>query len=164
MARGILVVVLLVMADVVSLSHGYCTPEMQRVALLQFFQNTGGATAWTNTTGWSDLDIDWSSMGSMGGIADAVAGLPVNMTGACMSSDGGNNTEASVQLPDHCCWFGVRCCDPSSCQEGRLSCNCTTGLVDSLDLVYNNVSSTGNMANGRRYTQTRAAFLVLRHL
>ncbi|GAX79286.1 hypothetical protein CEUSTIGMA_g6727.t1 [Chlamydomonas eustigma] len=57
----------------------------------------------------------------------------------------GLNMAPSV-LPDHCCWFGVSCCTPSTCYGVPPSaCNCTYGMVTALYLSHNNLTS-GNTA------------------
>ena len=96
---------------------------MQRAALLQLYNNTGGY-AWLNSSGWADASVAWDSM--------AVE------SGACMA---GIHNGTGAPLPDHCCWFGVSCCTPDTCAEGWPSCSCIPGLVFGLDLGVNNVSA-----------------------
>ena len=100
---------------------------MQRAALLQLYSNTRGY-AWLNSSGWADASVALdSSMPEL---------VPVPGS-ACLAMTA-NGMDAT--LPDHCCWFGVSCCTPDICADGRPSCSCTPGLVIGLDLGVNNVS------------------------
>ena len=108
-----------------------CDPATQRLGLLMLFNNTNGA-AWTNATGWPP-PISSSTPSALANFSTSVP----TTTGACLSS--------GVVLPDHCCWHGVQCCTPQTCSSQQTSicsaCSCTQGLITSIDLQTNNVSS-----------------------
>ena len=66
-------------------------------------------------------------------LAQYMAAIPMQ-SGGCTTL--GSN--ATVVLPDHCCWYGVACCGPQTC-SGDPFCNCTVGLVTALQLNSNQV-------------------------
>ena len=101
---------------------------MQRAALLQLYNNTGGY-AWLQSSGWAGAYVALDSI---------MPAVPVPVPGSACLAMTGNGTVAP--LPDHCCWFGVSCCIQDICAEGWLWCSCTPGLVIGIELGANNVS------------------------
>ena len=111
-------------------STSACDPAIQRLALLQLYNNTNGVS-WTDSTGWPAANMSMSPLS----LAQFAASTPVT-TSTCMA--------AGAVLPDHCCWYGVQCCTPQTCasssSQSCFACSCTSGLIVSLDLGMNNVS------------------------
>ncbi|GAX78739.1 hypothetical protein CEUSTIGMA_g6176.t1 [Chlamydomonas eustigma] len=118
-----------------------CTPANQRVGLLLMFQNTKGQY-WANKTGWPMPK----------NLTAFVESTPVQ-SGTCLSSNlpsvplgmymDTSTSQSPTILPDHCCWYGVSCCTPTTCQgNSDPSCNCTVGLVNGFYLGANNLSGS----------------------
>ena len=111
-------------------STSACDPATQRLALLQLYNNTNGAS-WTNSTGWPSANVSMSPLS----LAQFAASTPVT-TSTCI--------ESGAVLPDHCCWYGVRCCTPQTCNtlssQSCSVCSCTSGLIIGLSMGMNNVS------------------------
>ena len=116
----------------IPLTNMPCDPATQRLALLQLYNSTNGAS-WTNSTGWPAVTVSMSSMS----MTQFATSTPVT-TSSCIVS--------GAVLPDHCCWYGVQCCTPQTCttvssQSCSAACSCTSGLVVGLALGINNVRS-----------------------
>ena len=111
-------------------SASACDPATQRLALLQLYNNTNGAS-WTNSTGWPAATVFMSPMT----ITQFATFTPVT-TSTCIVS--------RAVLPDHCCWYGVQCCTPQTCttvsSQSCSVCSCTSGIIVGLSLGMNNVS------------------------
>ena len=112
-----------------------CVPSGQRGALLMFFNLTDGPH-WSNSSGWP-LDITTGLMHTAP--LDLVArmeSIPIS-TGTCMAAANASGL-GSLVLPDHCCWFGISCCGPTTCQNDQY-CNCTPGLITEIRMRNNQV-------------------------
>lgn len=103
-----------------------CEAENQRLALQQFYSNTGGPF-WFNNSGWT-LELGPAT------------------TGSCKVN--------GIVFPDHCCWFGVDCCRGLSCDSNsntdnriRITCMCFVGTVVALHLNSNNLSGNIDFDN-----------------
>ena len=96
-----------------------CSAEVQGNYLLVFFYFLGNGPWWLNQSGWREaffLDI-----------------FPPCYT---VASNG-----SQLELPSHCCFFGVGCCTQTTCPPNApnpYNCNCTFGLVTNVTLDYNN--------------------------
>ena len=122
---------------------------------MRLFNATNGG-GWTNSSGWP-TDADVQGMDPVA-LAQYMAAIPVE-TRICISNTtaGGPSQSilipaggtaaaallsdvvpAVVVLPDHCCWYGISCCSPQTCGNDPF-CNCTTGLVTSIQLNGNQV-------------------------
>ena len=99
----------------------------QRLALLLLFNATDGA-GWINSTGWPYI-LGLHAM-TLSQITQYLSTVPMQ-SGTCSSN--------GTMLPDHCCWYGISCCDPTTCANDPL-CNCTTGTVTGVQLSNNQVS------------------------
>ena len=95
------------------------------------FNFTGGPN-WSNNSGWPSIP-GLSSM-TASSLAQYMLALPMQ-SGSCTTP--GSN--ATVVLPDHCCWYGIACCGPQTCGNDPF-CNCTDGLVTGMLLDDNQVS------------------------
>ena len=95
------------------------------------FNFTGGPS-WSNNSGWPTIP-SLASM-SASSLAQYMAAIPMQ-SGSCTTL--GSN--ATVVLPDHCCWYGIACCGPQTCGNDPF-CNCTVGLVTGMLLDDNRVS------------------------
>lgn len=91
-----------------------CSPKAQRDNLLSFYARTAG-WGWKRNDGWTDAVVR--------GTAAPVFSAAVN----CVSP------VAGVVLPDHCCFYGVECCDREQCPPMAsfldTSCDCECDLA-----------------------------------
>ena len=111
-----------------------CTPAGQRIDLLLLYNTTNGPQ-WSNSSGWP---IDWTSqLQSLtpGDLMERMASSPLS-TGTCMVANASGSS--GLMQPDHCCWYGISCCGPATCQNDRY-CNCTPGLITEIRLRNNQV-------------------------
>ncbi|KAF5843593.1 hypothetical protein DUNSADRAFT_12855, partial [Dunaliella salina] len=52
------------------------------------------------------------------------------------------SSPANLTLPSHCCWYGITCCQSSTCASHRqdpATCNCEVGFVTRINLPRNNL-------------------------
>ncbi|GAX78738.1 hypothetical protein CEUSTIGMA_g6175.t1 [Chlamydomonas eustigma] len=110
-----------------------CSTAAQHSNLLLLYNYTRGSN-WYNNTGWASIPYQ--------NISSASA-----QSGSCfwyqfVASSTSTMSSPPVLLPDYCCWFGVTCCNPSSCLNvnSNSTCTCPTGFVSSLSLRRNNLS------------------------
>ena len=111
-----------------------CDVFSQRIVLIFFY-------TFFNGRGWI-ISSGWPSMQDMSppAIVMYMATVPL-VTGVCTSTssqDAQSRDAPAVTLPDHCCWYGIRCCTPYTCGNNPF-CNCTTGLVTAIILNGNGV-------------------------
>lgn len=117
----------------------HCNPVSfldQWAALVIFYLATGGEywiadDGWPNVTTFSNALDRFSSDPAInaGAVLDGATQLQLlnALPGSyvCVRDVLGHNLE----LPPHCCWYGVFCCLTPNCTEGRGStietCNCT---------------------------------------
>ena len=113
-----------------------CDPSGQRLALA-LFSYLFNSSGWINSSGWP---ITMQGTNPFAMILH-MATLPLE-TGVCTSASQNELSQTqdapAVTLPDHCCWYGIRCCTPQTCVDNPF-CNCTTGLVISMLLNGNKV-------------------------
>ena len=113
-----------------------CDPSGQRLALA-LFSYLFNSSGWINSSGWP---ITMQGTNPFAMILH-MATLPLE-TGVCTSASQNELSQTqdapAVTLPDHCCWYGIRCCTPQTCVDIPF-CNCTTGLVISMLLNGNRV-------------------------
>ena len=111
-----------------------CTPAGQRIDLLLLYNTTNGPQ-WSNSSGWPN---DWTSQLQHllpGDLMERMASIPLS-TGTCTATNASGSS--GLMQPDHCCWYGVSCCIPGTCNDNPY-CNCTTGLVSAIQLQNNGV-------------------------
>ena len=110
-----------------------CDPSGQRLALTLVYYLVNGP-GWINNSGWPSMPMQGTNPFA---IALHMAAVPLE-TGVCTSASQSSADTPAVILPDHCCWYGVRCCTPQTCGNNPF-CNCTIGLITSLQLNGNRV-------------------------
>ena len=102
-----------------------CDPSGQRLALTLVYYLVNGP-GWINSSGWP-IAMQGTNPFAM---AMHMATVPLE-TGVCTSASQSSADAPAIILPDHCCWYGIRCCTPQTCGNNPF-CNCTTGLVTSI--------------------------------
>ena len=116
-------------------SPSLCEPSDQRITMLILFNLTDGPN-WSNSSGWpSDITAALKHM-PLPDLVTRMASIPLT-TGTCMATANASGL-ARLVLPDHCCWYGISCCGPATCQNDRY-CNCTPGLITEIRLRNNQV-------------------------
>ena len=110
-----------------------CSATSQRLGLVLLYNSTDGP-GWSKSSGWPSIP-GLSSM-DVSSLEQYMVAIPLQ-SGSCVTSTGAVDGSMEV-LPDHCCWEGVSCCSPLTCGNDPY-CNCTVGLVTSIELSRNQV-------------------------